>query len=118
MRKRKTNSVRELEVTKSDGNVFADLELPAAEERLLQAKLSLALVQIIERKGWTQAEAAAHAGVDQAKISALMRNRLRGFSSERLMRMLVRLGHRIDVRISARQYKPEDARLTVGIGLS
>jgi predicted XRE-type DNA-binding protein len=118
MKRKKDEVIEEYEVTEGSGNIFADLGLPNPEERLLQAQLSLAIKQIIESKGWTQTEAAAHTGVDQAKISALMRNRLRGFSSERLMRMLMRLGRRVDVRISAREYKPEDARITVGVGLS
>lgn len=37
----------------SSGNVFADLSLRNAEERLLKTKFATKIVQLIETKGWT-----------------------------------------------------------------
>jgi predicted XRE-type DNA-binding protein len=45
-------------VTPGSGNVFADLGLPEAEDRLLKAQLALKIQQLIEQKGMTQAEIA------------------------------------------------------------
>src|SRR6266850_3721606 len=42
----------------SSGNVFADLGFQDAEERLLKAKLATKIAQLIEKKGWTQAQTA------------------------------------------------------------
>ena len=67
------------------GNVFADLGLPNPEERLTKARLASRIAQLIEDRSLTQTQAAAHLGIDQPKISNLLRGRLRGFSTDRLM---------------------------------
>jgi len=105
----------ETEIYEGSGNVFADLGLPNPEERLLKASIAFEIKQIIKGKKWTQIEAAERAGLDQAKISYLLRGRLRGFSVERLLRILNRLGRKVEVRISAREYKPEKAHITVAV---
>ncbi len=74
----------EVEHTRSSGNVFADLGLPDADERMLKAQLAVQIRRFIEAKGWTQTEAAAAVGLDQPKVSHLLRGRLAGFSVERL----------------------------------
>src|SRR5947209_736187 len=72
----------------SSGNVFADLRLPDADERLAKAELARQICDIVRQAGWGQADAAKRLGIDQPKISALMRGRLADFSTERLMRFL------------------------------
>lgn len=74
------------------GNVFADLGLPDAEEALAKARLAQEIVETIERKGLSQSEAAEMMGLDQPKVSALVRGRLSGFSTDRLFRCLILLG--------------------------
>lgn len=98
MRKKKA-SVSELEITRSSGNVFKDLELPNSEEYLAKAKLAYRINQIIEEKGLKQKEAAELLGIDQPKISALGRGRLSGFSVERLFRFLAILNQDIEIII-------------------
>lgn len=88
-------------VKESSGNVFADLGLPDAEELLTKAKLAHEIARIIERRGLSQAAAAKLLGVDQPKVSALMRGRLAGFSTDRLLRFLVSLD--CDVKITIRR---------------
>jgi len=101
--------------TKSSGNVFADLGLANPEERLLKARLAYEIIRIVERKGWTQAEAAEAMGLDQPKVSYLRRGRLAGFSTDRLFRLLNRLGHNVEVRISARALPPAKAATRVTV---
>lgn len=103
------------EYTLSSGNVFADLELSEPEDRMLKAQLAIQIRYFIEQKGWTQAEAAEAVGLDQPKISNLLRGRLTGFSIDRLFRILNRLGHRIEVKISARETTPENATTLIKI---
>jgi predicted XRE-type DNA-binding protein len=93
--------------TVSSGNVFADLGLPHAEELLAKADLAIQISQIIEDRELTQAEAAEMLGIDQPKVSALVRGRLEGFSMERLYRFLNALGQ--DVEIVVRP-KPRSAQ--------
>ncbi|MBD0372999.1 MAG: XRE family transcriptional regulator [Pyrinomonadaceae bacterium] len=106
---------RKTDYTQSSGNVFADLGLPNAEERLLKSQLAVQIRRFVEQKGWTQSEAAEVIGLDQPKVSNLLRGRLSGFSVDRLLNVLNRLGHNVEVRISAKEYDPEDAKTLVTV---
>ena len=68
------------------GNVFADLGRPDAVEALMKADLARQIGRIIGERQLTQVEAATLLGVDQSKVSALLRGRLSGFSLDRLVR--------------------------------
>ena len=87
---------------KSSGNVFADLGLPNAEDRLAKAELARKISEIIGGRRLTQVEAAELLGIDQPKISALARGRLEGFSLERLMRFLNVLGRDVEIVVKAK----------------
>ena len=95
----------EIPVHASSGNLFADLERPDAEEALARVRLAQQIAEIIERKALSQADAAVLMGLDQPKVSALVRGRLSGFSTDRLLRCLMLLGQ--DVEIVVRD-KPSD----------
>lgn len=94
---KKIEDASEETVFYGSGNVFADLELPDAHELLAKARLASAIQDIIEERGLTQAEAADLMGVDQPKVSKIIRGRLSEFSTERLMHFLIHLG--LDVEI-------------------
>ena len=87
----------EIKITRSSGNIFADLGLPDADHLLAKADLAIEISSIIEDRGLTQAEAAEIMGVDQPKVSALVRGRLDGFSMERLYRFLNALGRDVEI---------------------
>jgi predicted XRE-type DNA-binding protein len=89
----------ETAVEQSSGNVFADLGLPNAEERLAKADLGLAIAREIEARRLTQGEAADLLGVAQPDVSNLMRGRLAGYSIERLTRLLNLLGRDVEIRV-------------------
>lgn len=93
--------------TKSSGNVFADLGLPSSAEDMLKVEIAQAIGKTIERRGLTQVEAAKKLGTDQAKISAIVRGRLKDFALDRLFSYLVALGHDVDIRISQRARRTE-----------
>jgi len=112
---RKPRAKRE-KVEVSSGNVFADLGFEDSEERLLKAQLATRIAQLIERKGWTQAQTAQRIALDQPKVSRLLRGQLSGFSADRLFAVLNRLGHSVEVRISAKERSPEKSHTRVMIG--
>jgi predicted XRE-type DNA-binding protein len=111
---RKPKTARE-KVETSSGNVFADLGFQDVEERLLKAKLATKIAQLIEEKGWTQAQTAQRTALDQPKVSRLLRGQLSGFSADRLFAVLNRLGHSVEVRISAKERAPEKSHTRVMI---
>ncbi len=83
-----TKNNERLEITKSSGNVFADLGLPEPEKYLAKAKLAHQINSIIEKRRLKQVEAAKILGIDQPKVSALSCGRLDDFSMERLIGFL------------------------------
>src|SRR6266550_19474 len=90
------------EFTPSSGNVFADLNLPQADDLLAKAELAAKIIAEIQRRRMTQTQAAALLGIDQPKISALKQGKLSAFSIERLMRFLVLLGRDVEITVKTR----------------
>jgi predicted XRE-type DNA-binding protein len=95
------------------GNVFADLEVPRAEEALAKAELAQKIIEIVQSRRLTQVQAAELLNIDQPKISALTRGRLSGFSIDRLLRFLMLLGHDVEITIKSRPRSRSRARLLV-----
>jgi len=93
--KRKSNSPALV----GSGNVFADMGLPDPDKRLAKAKLAGEIARIIDDSRMTQVEAAKRLGIDQPKVSLLMRGQLKDFSMERLFQFLNRLGCNIEIGI-------------------
>ena len=107
---RKTRK-RVARVTEGSGNVFADLGLPNPEQELLKAQLALQIYTILRDSGMTQTEIAKILGVQQPRVSLLMRNRAGNFSVGRLMEFLVAL--RQDVEITVRPTRKEHGAVSV-----
>jgi predicted XRE-type DNA-binding protein len=72
---------------------------------LFKAHLAAHVALVIARRGWTQSEAAKQLGVDQPRISHLVRGRLSEFSVDSLLGYLKRL----DVKMSVSIEDPADA---------
>jgi len=104
---------KDLRVTRSSGNVFADLGLPNPEERLAKAELALAIARAIKERGLTQRAAAELMGIDQPKVSHLLRGRLAEFSTERLMSFLRGLGRDIEIVVRPAPKSRKRGRLHV-----
>jgi len=98
----------------SSGNIFRDLGLPDADELDIKANLAIKISKIIARRGLSQVKAAALLGVDQPKVSAIVRGRLEKFSIERLCEFLTLLG--CDVNIQVRESnKPARGKMRIQI---
>ena len=77
-------------------------DAPAAAENLkARSALMIALEEQIERRGWTQAEAARRFGVTQPRVSDLMRGKIDLFGLDTLVNMAVAAGLRVEMRIAA-----------------
>ena len=61
----------------------------------------------------TSRRAAAVLGIDQAKVSALTRGQLRGFSTDRLFRLLNALGQDVDIIVKTKPRSRPQARVHV-----
>lgn len=105
----------EIPVYASSGNLFADLGRPDAEEALVRVRLAQQIAETIERLGINQTEAATLIGLDQPKVSALVRGRLAGFSTDRLLRCLTLLGQDVDIVVRDKSSEHPQARVSVVI---
>jgi predicted XRE-type DNA-binding protein len=86
--------MKKAKLTKSSGNVFADLGF-APEEAMILAMRSDLMGQLrlfIERIGWTQAQAAAELDVTQSRVSDLIRGKWEKFSLDMLLILAARAG--------------------------
>ncbi|MBL8251264.1 MAG: XRE family transcriptional regulator [Candidatus Competibacter sp.] len=103
----------DLPVRASSGNLFADLGRPDAEEALTRVRLAQQIAEIIERQGLNQTDAAALMGLDQPKVSALVRGRLSGFSTDRLLRCLIALGQDVEIVVRDKPSHHPQAHISV-----
>jgi predicted XRE-type DNA-binding protein len=85
---------------RGSGNVFADLGLPNPDLALAKAELVQRIRNLITERKLTQAKAADLLGLDQPKVSALIRGRVEGYSIERLFRFLNALGQKVEITVS------------------
>jgi predicted XRE-type DNA-binding protein len=100
-------------VKPGSGNVFADLAFDEPEEELTRAQLASHIRAIIRRRRLTQTAAATLMSIDQPKVSALLNGRLANFSSERLMRLLTRLGQDIEITVRTKPRTRRQGRIRV-----
>ena len=98
-------------VTRGSTNVFADHGLPDADKLLVKAGLVHRIGQLIDKL--TQVEAAKLLGIDQPKVSRLLRGDLYGFSTEQLMRFLNDLGHDVTIAVKPKPKSRARGKTTV-----
>lgn len=87
-------------------NVFADLGYADPDTHLLKAQLISRADEIIRERKLTQTQAAQLMGISQPDVSRLLKGQFRDVSIERIMRMLTRLGCKIDIVIKQPGHKP------------
>lgn len=80
-------------------NPFLDLGFPREEATALhiRAQLASAIEQYIERKGWSQAEAARTLKVPQPTISKIVNGNIEKLSIDYLIKLMVRAGLPVNV---------------------
>jgi len=94
-------------------SVFSDLGYTKTEERQTKLQLAYAITKIVEDRTLTQAAAAELLGINQPKISALLRYKLEGFSVERLMTFLTSLDRDVSIVIKKKPRARSAGRINV-----
>jgi predicted XRE-type DNA-binding protein len=98
-----------LEIEVGSGNVFADLGLEDAPGLKLKAAIVGQINSILRHRHLTQVQAAKLLDLPQPKISALKNGKLRGFSLEKLLDMMVKLDRDVEIGFS-KSSKKEGSR--------
>lgn len=90
-------------ITKSTGNVFADLGFDPAESAILnmRAKLINDLREYIASSEMTQTEVAVRLGITQSRVSDLARGKWQKFSLEMLITLEARAGRTVLLEFAA-----------------
>lgn len=94
-------------------NIFADLKLPDPDQLNAKAQIAYRICQILQERKLTQQAAAHLLGIDQPKVSALLRGRLEGFSTDRLFRYLNALDQEIEIAIKPLKNRGRPPRIRV-----
>ena len=99
--------MKKVKVTKSSGNVFADLGLPNADEHLVKAEIVLGIANGVKTKKLTQAQVAKLINLAQPDVSKLLRGNFAGYSFERLFGFLRALGNDVEIKVVATKKEKE-----------
>jgi len=95
------------------GNIYKDFGDPDAEEMHAKSKLVIQIHKIIEERGLTQRQAAEIIGIDQPKVSNMLRGRFRGFSVSKLMEFLNALDQDVEIIVRPKAAGQEHGRTIV-----
>lgn len=115
MSKTKNNGPRGIEREEGSGNVFADLGLPDADERVARSKLGFHVHKLLADKGLTQREIGTLLGIRQPKVSHLMNGHFNRFTTNKLLGFLKRLDRKVTIQISP--HHPGEPYQEAGFGL-
>jgi predicted XRE-type DNA-binding protein len=105
----------EVEVHDSTGNIFEDMGMRDADERLAKAELARVIRSAIQERGLNQTAAASLLGLKQPDVSDLLRGKLARFSRERLERFLNALDLEVRIQIGPRPRWKSHAGISVEV---
>lgn len=113
VKRRVTKRIAQIPMIRGSGNVFADIGLPNPEEHLAKAQLVSLIDDVMRERKLTQQQAAALMGIDQPKVSHLLRGRFDGFSTQRLIDFLNALGRDVEILVRPAPRSRKRGRLNV-----
>ena len=91
----------EFEVIRGSGNVFRDLGKENADQ--FKAILAAEIIKVLDRDGLSVRKAHSLTGIAAADFSRVRNADLGRFTVDRLMRIINRLGSRVDVAVKVRR---------------
>jgi predicted XRE-type DNA-binding protein len=91
-------------------NVFADLELPDADNHFLKAQIVAELYRLTTERKLTQQKAGALMGISQPEVSRLFKGHFREYSVDRLMAFLTAFDRDIEIVVRPRDKRRKKAQ--------
>lgn len=92
----------QLEVVRGSGNVFRDFGRGDADLEQLKAVFAAEIIKMLDREGLSTRAAHARTGVAAADFSRIRNANLARFTLDRLVKIINRLGSRVEVRLRVR----------------
>jgi predicted XRE-type DNA-binding protein len=105
---------RTAKITRSSGNVFADIGVPDAAAYKAKADLVLLIADLIERRGLSQSEVSKLIYLAQPDVSKLLRGHFDGYSFDRLFGYLTALDQHVTIGVEEAKSK-KDAILEMAV---
>ena len=96
-------SRRGVDIIRGSGNVFRDFNQPNADLLQLKAILAAEIIKALDRQELSVREAHARTGIAAADFSRIRNADLGRFTVDRLMTIMNRLGHRVEVAVKVRR---------------
>ncbi|MBL8201044.1 MAG: XRE family transcriptional regulator [Chromatiales bacterium] len=96
-------SPRTIEVTRGSGNVFRDFNQRNADLLQLKAILAAEIIKALDRQELSVRQAHGRTGIAAADYSRIRNADLGRFTVDRLMTIMNRLGHRVEVAVKVRR---------------
>src|SRR5258705_528411 len=96
-------ALEEFEVIRGSGNVFRDLGKENADVEQFKAILAAEIIKALDRDGLSVRKAHGLTGIAAADFSRVRNADLGRFTVDRLMRIINRLGSRVEVKIKVRR---------------
>jgi len=107
-----------LEMVRGSGNVFRDLGREKADTEQLKALLAAEIIKVLDRKELTPPPAGVRTGFAAADFSRIRNADLDGFTADRLISILNRLGIQVEIEIRVRPFEPVLGTRIVSTGKS
>lgn len=104
-----------MKITRSSGNVYADIGVAQPEAMLAKAQLAQRVGSINTARKLTQREAAEIIGVPQPKLCSILRGQFRGVSEAKFMDCLLRLGNDVQIVVKPVRRKTSVGSLSVAL---
>jgi predicted XRE-type DNA-binding protein len=92
-----------LAVVRGSGNVFRDLGVADPDVRQLKAILAAEIIKALEREGLSVRRGQARTGIAAADFSRIRNADLSRFTVDRLVKIINRLGSRVEVKVRVRR---------------
>ena len=88
-----------LEVVRGSDNPFRDVGLPNPELENARATLAAEIIGILNARNLSKRKAASITGIDPADITRIRNADLKGFTMDRMVKILATLNHRVEVKV-------------------
>lgn len=98
-----TGTNDDIELIHGSGNVFRDFAHPDADVEQTKAILAARIIGILDDEGLSTRKAQERTGINHADFARIRNAKLGRFTIDRLMNILNRLGHQVDIRIDVRR---------------
>jgi predicted XRE-type DNA-binding protein len=95
-----------IKLVRGSGNVFRDLGHASPDVEQLKAILAAEIIKMLDREELTVRAAHAQTGIAAADFSRIRNADLARFTLDRLVRIINRLGSRVEVKVKIRAIEP------------